>query len=232
MSLLNSSKLLPFGCKLNLWFISIVLIASLTACQSQSERRDYPGPKRQDNEIAVITIPQEFDVTFVNGKEYSKPMFTKETRIELLPGVNDIVMEYMIIWDIAYDQHMKVLSQPFLLHFEAVAGFRYQVSFDQPATLKEARAFAELPELKLLDATGAPVAAAELRYQSNTATLMAGFTQVKKEFAVSGTDSAAPSTAPATTQAGDNPKAMEMLQYWWQEAGTAQREAFKKWINQ
>ncbi len=202
----------------------IFIVLSISACQNHLVRQGYEGPGKPDNEIARVIVPQELEITYINGLQYGKAMFVKETRIDVLPGNNDIVLEYLIFWDISSDDHEKIVSQPFLLHFNAVAGASYRVSFKQPESLEDARLFAKKPDIQLLDDTGNPVPSAELRYQLSDARLMASFTE-------SATDNSALSApTPGLLPAG-GVSALDMLKYWWPHADSQQQEEFRRWIN-
>lgn len=183
---------------------AVLLTASLafpllSGCQSNP---DYytNGVVQNKAELAALKLPNEFDITRINGKEYETPMVRTENQHFFFPaGKNQIEFRYKKFWQTGADNHEVVRSLPFVLEASLEAGHTYKIDYQMPVDLDSSREFAKKPQVRILDEGGKVLAFKEIAQASER---------------------------PADSQQN----AAEMLHYWWEKASADQRRDFEQWI--
>lgn len=154
---------------------------------------------------ARVTLPAHVVAVSVDDRTLNESTYVfdgRETRLVLTPGEHRLRLRYMDMLpesDSRQADDVKVYSEPVALEATLAPGGTYRVTAARPATLAEARRFAAAPVIELTAADGQVLAAAE--------------------------PPPAPSTPPARGD-GTAPGALEMLEFWWQRADTAERRRF------
>jgi len=175
-------------------------ILGVTGCQTQQEYYTQEKPDQNKAELAALTLPDEFEISRVNGKEYETPLVRSDNQHFFFPaGSNQIEFRYKKFWQTGADAHEVVRSLPFLIEAQLSAGHTYRLEYSVPADLAASREFAKKPQIRLLDDGGKTVTFREVPQPSVRA----------KETAAD----------PA-----------EMLRQWWEKADAAQRREFEQWI--
>lgn len=189
-------------------------------------------------QAAELRVPEPFDVLIVNGEEYSAGLKSQKT-VVLKTGRNIVILEYDQIFDADYgDSHDRIKSAPVALVFEAAADSVLSLVDPKLQSNTEARRYAKAPQLQLRDQLQQPVASQLLPVREINGLLLAdggndGNRSINANQAGASTTSAGnpaptatPSTAPQSTTSQPAPDALQMLNYWWQQATPAQRAAF------
>ena len=175
-----------------------------------------------------LTFPDTFEVLKVNGQPYKSSFFESETELTLGSGRHIIEYRYSEIFeDDDVDDHIKIKSEPFVLDINL--GQR-EIAVKNPNNLdiEQAKAYANKPELTLLGVNDtnqldykiiSKIDYEQMRYQGLLNTSEA----VKRNL---------PAKTSTSTDIGltagqkVNSRAVEMLNYWWQQASEQERAAF------
>ncbi|MEM0515616.1 DUF2057 family protein [Pseudoalteromonas sp. YIC-827] len=178
----------------------------------------------------TVSFASEIIPLQVGDKTISHSIFNTVDELELAPGSYRLKLKYSDLYESGFDDHEVIESEPFWVTLEVAAGRDYKVTFDRAATAAGAKLFAQSPVVRLRAegqqlevpmpksaapslAAPAPVLAAPSLVPANIAPAPAVSTK------------SAPAVAPAP-QSGGNVSAAAMLDFWWQQATPAQRQAF------
>lgn len=179
-------------------FTASLMIPLFSGCQSTQDY--YTGSVQNKAELAAIKLPDELEITRVNGKEYETPMVRTENQHFFFPsGTNQIEFRYKKLWQVGADDHDIVRSLPFLIEASLQAGHTYKIDYSAAKDLAESREFAKKPQIRILDEGGKALAFKEVAQASER---------------------------PADSQQN----APEMLRYWWGKASAEQRVEFEQWL--
>jgi uncharacterized protein YccT (UPF0319 family) len=207
------------------WLITLVLF-TLAGCQSQPTFQAYPGPAKPAADEARVFIAKAFNLLNVDGDSYSQPLVGNGTLVKLLPGSHKIVIKYVDFWAVDPDTDERVTSQPILLAFDAKAGENYIVRGPELKDFKAAKAYAENPQVDIINKRNENSVATDILYQVEDKGLIAAFVN-----SLSSND-----TPPSTPESSDSRNrtqgepALDMLKYWWQKADAQQQEDFMLWL--
>ncbi len=206
-------------------------------------------------QAAELRVPEAFDVLQINGREFSLSL-QREKKIPLQAGINEVTLEYDQIFDRpGSESHDRFVSAPITLRFVSDGTQDLRVQARVPERHEDAAAFARAPQLQLQTLSGTPVsllaavpvaAPAPSGSTVTTPTLIApamanpiATTQNPavpveavpaeaipvKAVTVTGT-TLAPASAQVNIAPIAAPDALQMLNFWWQQATPAQRQAF------
>jgi len=191
-------------------FLLPIGFAVLAACQGQGIHRAYSGEPRPADQVAMLTIPAEFNLQYLDGDKYSS--LADGARLELLPGSHQLVIEYDVFWSTGSDSYERVVSQPVMLNFKVSSGKAYKLTFKTLKNVKESKLYATKPEVKIIDLASKEKIALEHKYKLADKAIMASF------------------VADNPMAGGDaRSKVPKMLEYWWQQADREQQQSFLKW---
>lgn len=205
-----------------------------------------------------VKIADVFYVLKVDGKEFSTNFFASETNLQLSSGKHVILMEYKDIFEGEDDGHTKITSEPFLVILEAD---NRDIIINKPLLedIPAARKFSQNPKLQITDLKNKLIshqvhflddvkASNEQALLSNV-NLSANITDTVKidESHATTQDTLEKvekqGNAPITKKHSQSknsgsdikhlqePVALDMLNYWWQQASDEQRNAFISKIN-
>ncbi len=187
-------------------------------------------------QAAELIIPEQFDVLSVNGADYPFTIGLTKT-VQLEPGRNVVVLEYDKIYDAVYgDSHDRIKSAPFgvVLHVNTTDKLRLEGPHFDTGT--EARRYAKSPTVTVLNAEQKAVTVQLVPVQQiGDALVTKTESVVKAESAATAAPAStslasAPATTAPTTASKPAINALDMLNYWWQQATPEQRAAFLQGI--
>ncbi|MFA5677842.1 MAG: DUF2057 family protein [Pseudomonas sp.] len=117
----------------------------LTACAQQSHVQLYPGSPKQEEQVLTVIVPYELEVQSINGQHIAaaNAMFgTNDKRLHLQPGAYQINAFYKNGFDIDGGlSHEVVRGRTGVFSFEGKAGDLWQLDYERPQSVEEARAF-------------------------------------------------------------------------------------------
>lgn len=178
---------------------------------------------------AELKVPYHFQVQALDGHTLRQSFHSfdaREQRLPITPGAHTLVLRYFDLVDNVADRtddYTRVLSEPITVEFTAQANRRYAVVGERPETPERARAFAQDPELTIerVD-TGAVVSTDVQVAEPKRDVIRRGDTV----YAPIETTESAAAPPPARNAA---PESLQMLKYWWNNAGAEERERFEAW---
>ncbi|WP_105258247.1 DUF2057 domain-containing protein [Pseudoalteromonas sp. T1lg88] len=186
----------------------------------------------------TVSFASEIIPLQVNDKTISHSIFNTVDELELAPGSYRLKLKYSDLYESGFDDHEVIESEPFWVTLAVEAGQDYEVTFDRAATVAGAKLFAQSPivrlraegrqlEVPMPKATAPSVVAPSTIAPSTAAPALTAPTLMPANIAPAPAVStkSAPAVAPVP-QAGGNVSAAAMLEFWWQQATPAQRQAF------
>ncbi|WP_448556568.1 DUF2057 family protein [Thalassotalea montiporae] len=180
-----------------------------------------------------LIFPDVYEVLKVNGDSFSRGLFESESKITLPVGRHVILYRYSELFEDAdNDDHVKVKSDQFVLVVNK-AEETIEVLSPRNQEEKQAREYAKSPSLTLTTSSDKKVL-----YQTFA---LADFEQRQYQSVLDTRSSneealAKPAMLPALPkQEGSDRKAhsraLDMLNYWWQQASEQEKTAFKQQHN-
>lgn len=141
--------------KLRLGVLALLSLL-LVACSSGKIIKTYEGEALANEQVAVLTAPDNISLISVNGKRVPKYLLsTINVNYGLKPGVNVVVFEYESVWAVPKkgDSLPSELVQSGRKEvvIDALAGERYNFTFDQVENLAQARELASNFVAELVD---------------------------------------------------------------------------------
>lgn len=233
----------------NLFLIACVCL--LSACAQQSHVQLYPGTPLPESQVLTLVVPYELEVHALNGQHMpeANAMFgTRAKTLHLQPGKYEVSAFYKNGFDVDGGMsHEVVRSKIAVYPIDGKAGEVWEVQFDKPANLHEARKLAtEFNTWAVNTGTGERVEA--VAHQRNASLLSAvlggGVVEAPTVVAPLGaipaaSSSAAPAVAPAPTVAPEPAAALPhsdavltTLQQMWHLLSEDSRAAFLEWATQ
>ncbi|WP_158678069.1 DUF2057 domain-containing protein [Pseudoalteromonas sp. T1lg23B] len=186
---------------------------------------------------ATVNFSTELYPLQVNEQEVEHSLFSKVTELELAPGRHILKLKYNDLYELNYDEHEIIESEPFWVIVELMNEGDYQVVFQRPETVDLAKQFAKHPSAALQLPNGETLALKTLKYRPSALPerqVAKGKGTVKSVTAAAPLSSAPLSSTPPSSTPPSNksakgvshPDAYSMLEFWWQQANEAQRAAF------
>ena len=204
-------------------------ILFLSACQSSAPRQAYEGTAKANDEVAIFTVPDPYNLLSIDGVKFNQYTLRKENVIEILPGSHQLIIEYQDFWDLGGGEFEKVTSKPMAITFTAQAGISYILKVTEFEALEDAQKFAEKPSISVIDTTNNQIVSAKVKANLYGKGL---FTTLFK-----GEDSnpesistASPTSTANTNNTVKNGQAFDMLRYWWEKADENQQNEFRQWL--
>ncbi len=233
---------------LSLRLIPLVLCTLiLSACARSPVVQLYDGAAKPDSQVLTVRVPSEIEVFTINGKEVdgANTFFATDFKeLKFAPGRYEILAYYKELWQLDADNHEIVKTNPANFIVDGKAGEKWQLDYDKPANVEEARALEDtFTGWALNTATGEKVAA-----QESNLILKRGFLApiTGEEVSTAASASVAPqqavAPAPATsapapapaTQAAPAPAPaasyLDTLKAQWKQATPEERREFLQWI--
>lgn len=192
----------------------------------------YKGDKRAEHQLATVVLPEEVDIVAVNNRKRALPLVRGKTyEVKLLPGLNELVLEYDTIWELDSDTHESISSDVVIVSQVMKAGEVYSISVPKFDTLNAAKAYAKNFKVALVQkSTGEQTVSKPARYGvvSNVpmnqiiSNVEAGITG-ESDVVIHGLED-------RTHQAPGLYSPLQNLRYWWREASEQERELFEDWM--
>lgn len=198
----------------------LMLFFILTACQAPGIHQNYSGPLKASSEISTFTIPEEFNLLYIDGEAYKTGFNIGDTVLHVLPGAHQFVLEYMVFWEPPMDARERIESQPFIVGFTAIAGNNFKIDYKELVEIDDARAFVENPKVSVMNITTQKPAPTQTKYNLNDKSYVVDF--IKANFSAANPQAASLKSADA----------YEELKRWWETADMTQQENFLQWIEQ
>ncbi|WP_303761586.1 DUF2057 domain-containing protein [Alcanivorax jadensis] len=230
---------------LSLRLIPLVLcVLILSACARSPVVQLYDGPAKSDSQVLTVRVPSEIEVFTINGKEVDgvNTFFATDFKeLKFTPGRYEILAYYKELWQLDADNHEIVKSNPANFIVDGKAGEKWQLSYEKPQDVEEARALEDsFTGWTVNTATGEKVAATE----SNLILKRGFLAPITGEEVSTAADSVAPQqtatpapapSAPApATQAAPAPAPagsyLDTLKAQWKQATQEERREFLQWI--
>ena len=217
--------------------LAVVLSAVLlSACAMSGHHKLYQGDPAQTTHI------DSFDtvlIKYIDNDEMGMSDIGQKQTYDIKAGRHTFLVEYADIFNTGDGNFDKVVSRPAKVTFVAEPGKRYQIQNPLHKQLADAKQFAENPEffvVELPSKTRVP-ATVELSRPRSFFQKMS-LNKPAYEFASDmvptspGAEMPAGAATGAGAQKGEGLSHLKMLQYWWNNASQAERDAFLKWTKQ
>ena len=170
-----------------------------------------------------IHFPEEFVPLQVGDRMLESSLFSRIDDVELAPGTYQLRLKYTDLYEDDYDTHEVVESEPFWVDVTVEAGKDYTLVFNRAENAVSAKVFAEAPQVSLKAKNSA--IAKPLSVISSTQ--LASNKPVMKNTVPAGPSRPSRPIKPIAPVTGKGmPSAPQMLDFWWQQATTAERKAF------
>ena len=194
--------------------IALLLLALITMLNACSINKIIPlHPKTTKIAgTALLVVPVEVDLIYHNGQNIELlPAYQKKITYSLLAGEHWLGFQYQ---DIHYDDDENqeiITSKKAFIHYTAIAGNTYQITFDAPKNYSEAKLLENSLQLRL----------------SLNDTLIAKSSPVRP-IVTQITPNALPETTPKTITPLPT---VDHLKHWWKKATVEERQTFIHWID-
>ncbi|CAM3068278.1 DUF2057 domain-containing protein [Pseudoalteromonas distincta] len=170
-----------------------------------------------------IHFPEEIVPLQVGDKMLESSLFSRIDDVELAPGTYQLRLKYTDLYEDDYDTHEVVESEPFWVDVTVEAGKDYTLVFNRAANAVSAKVFAEAPQVSLKAKSSA--IAKPLSVIPDTQ-LAINKPAMQNTMPAEPSRSSRPIKPIAPVTGKGMPSAPQMLDFWWQQATTAQRKAF------
>jgi len=225
--------------KLTRFLLLLLAGVALQACAPTGPVKFYEGANRPDDQIAKVMVPGPITVKSIDARPENVP--AKESGfydLQLPPGKHLIAFKYELYWG-SEVSGLMVKSNLVAVDTNFEAGKIYELSYPRPEDEDQAFAMSQQFSANLVDRQTGEKTASYAIENANTAMLA-----FSKQTPVSGTSAAsspaqgrAPSSTPATGALPDADQAaredaLKRLKFWWLMASEAEREEFRKWMQQ
>ena len=190
-----------------------------------------------------LTFPEMYQVLKVNGEEHKSGFFESETELELGSGRHIIEYRYSEIFeDDDVDDHIKIKSEPFVLDITLGQDAK-TIKNPNNLDVAQAKAYAKQPKLTFVEKDGSKEMTHNImsikdyeqtRYQSLLDTTQAvkrnlptaAVAPASKQHVAREQTTNKSQAASKVAEQKVNSRALEMLNYWWQQASEQERAAF------
>lgn len=170
-----------------------------------------------------IHFPEELVPLQVGERVIESSLFSRVDDIELAPGSYRLKLKYTDLYELGFDDHEVIESEPFWVDITIDDNKDYDMVFNRADNAVSAKIFAEAP-LVSLKAKGASVAQ-PLSVISNTQ-LASQKPALQNTVPAGPTRPSQPIKPIAPINGKGMPSAPQMLEFWWQQATIAERKAF------
>lgn len=218
---------------------AVALALLLSACASKTPVvKLYQGPDLPTAEVITVRVPVEVDVLMVNDEliQGGSTLFAFGSRdFHLKPGSYTLAAYYKELWQINADDHETVKSDPARYAFEGKAGDVFELSFDRPQSLEDARALAKDFRGYLVNTASGERVNGEpsgLISSGGFMRLVTNVTAVEQKKVSAVEPQAAASSSGAAAAAAGGISSLDLLKAHWNQADADERRAFIEWISQ
>ncbi|MFZ5724383.1 MAG: DUF2057 family protein [Pseudomonadota bacterium] len=214
------------------WWLSVCLLALPAAVTAGKKGPMYavPDADRSRTDLATLVLPESVDIEMVDGLVYPgfRNLFRRgDLEVRILPGEREIAVRYNQLFEWGDDQHEVVRSKVIVAGFRAEPGKTYRVTHEPWRRVEEARKGVVNFTVRVLDEQGNNIVSGAAQISRN----WKGEETITRRTDLVSPDAAAAALAaqpPAAPVAAGG--AFESLKFIWQNAGEADRAAFRAWI--
>jgi len=208
----------------------IALGSLLLACSATGPVRNFTGPARSNQDVAIVTVPAAITVRSIDGKPVDAP--SKETgvyEVRLTPGLHIIAFRYELYWG-DNDSGRLIKSHELGVDTTFEAGKNYALQYKAPHSFSEAEDLETDFSVKLVDLSS------NQKYDSYEIENLNA--TVAAKLANKGKPATAPAnqTVPAASATALSADAavkedpVKRLKFWWLMANPQQRKDFSDWM--
>lgn len=217
-------------------FEFLLIAAAMLATAGCASVRDLDTGTAEGANAARLFVPYQFQVAALDGETIRDSFYTfdaRDQRLSVAPGRHTLVLRYFDLIDDEADRsddYARVLSEPITVTFDARPGGDYAVVGAQPDTPAAGQAFAADPTLEIQSRESGEAVSDSISVAEPEAETIRRGNTVYAPVADAGAH--APNVnvnEPAAAPAAGSPQAYEMLKYWWNNAGSAERARFEAW---
>ncbi|MGH8445203.1 MAG: DUF2057 family protein [Solimonas sp.] len=125
--------------------LAATALLSLAACATPNVRL-YDGPAKSAGEVAVITMPEQLEVSSINSVEVpsAQGMWNRgDKRLEVVPGRYEALVFYREVWNPSGESDVVRSKNPALFVIDAQAGHEYRLGYERPGSANDAKALAQ-----------------------------------------------------------------------------------------
>lgn len=169
----------------------------------------------------TLYFPEELVPLQVDERKIAGSLFSRVDKIELAPGSYKLKLKYTDLYNLSYDNHKIIESEPFWVSVTVAPDEDYALVFNRANNVVAAKAFASAPQVSL-KAKGSTLAK-PLNIIAARQVQHAQFNQQAAQSAVGPQKSSRPT---AVFNHKEMPSAAAMLNFWWQQATPAEQQAF------
>ena len=177
----------------------------------------------------TVNFPEEIVPLQVGDKKIEHSFFNRVDEVDLTPGVYQFKLKYTDLYEMGYDEHQVIDSEPFWVTMTIAANTDYDVVFNRADNAVAAKVFAEAPQVSLQakgESLGTPLAIiAEPNFSTAAAPQVATAKAAPAAAIATATVVQAPASRPAPSVTSA-PNAAAMLDFWWQQASAQEQQAF------
>ncbi|SFD14599.1 DUF2057 family protein [Pseudoalteromonas denitrificans] len=152
-----------------------------------------------------IKFPEELIPLQVDSNKIEHSLFSPVDEIKLTQGMHKIQLKYSDLFELDFDDHEVVESQPFWIKVNISSKSNYRLIFDAPQDVEAAHIFAKAPLVMLEQLLTGDVAIIEKSSEPEVSISEIKPDQVIKE-----------------------PKVLDMLDFWWKQANEDEKTLFLK----
>ncbi|CAH9065700.1 hypothetical protein PSECIP111951_03421 [Pseudoalteromonas holothuriae] len=177
---------------------------------------------------ATVNFSTELYPLQINDEVVEHSLFSKVTELTLSPGNYALKLKYSDLYELEYDEHEVVESEPFWVTLNIHQEGDYTVLFTRPGDVELAKQFAKKPmaQIQMPDQQVRTLGVLKQRpllaYANNEVQHAPKALPVELQTA----PLPASVTPKQQPQGVSHPDAYSMLEFWWQQASEAQRAVF------
>lgn len=200
--------------------IFILILLLLNSCANVFEPISlYEGEPRASSGIVRVMFPAEIDLLAIDGQDVSKyqPLLTYgATEYHVLPGARELTVRYRKRWKINTQKDEVIESEAKVVRIDGAPGETFQIFPPALEDYQSARQYSEKFKVSVNKIPAASVAVAPAasieRAQGNI-----------------GSQGVVERQAIAAASSSGGLSSFELLKFWWKQADSSEREAFRSW---
>lgn len=182
-------------------------------------------------QAATLSFPEELVPLQVNSEKVEHSLFSKKLDFNLPVGTHRVQVRYSDLYELDYDEHQTVSSEPFWVEVTIAQEGKYRLGFKRANNIDAAEKFAQSPSVYVVkpDNTQYKAGKVEQKVAAITPAILSTAMSAEQT-SITQFSTKIPAELRKHAQGGANPSAELMLYYWWQQADKQQRDAFLKAI--
>lgn len=181
----------------------------------------------------TIYFPEELVPLQVGERVIEQSFFSRVDDLELAPGTYKLKLKYTDLYELGYDDHKVIESEPFWVQLKVDEGKNYDMVFNRAENAVAAEVFAKSPKVSIKSHNSALAEPLSILSSNQISAApevkQVAPAQVTTATVATGNATTLPAKAPSNHAAmQQSPSAAAMLDFWWQQASPQERQAFLK----